>query len=268
MADEDRFLAAEEKFLQELPEDYPGDDEEHMVMGEVPWTEPVKRKKIQKKAGTLADAVSDCVYENGIDIIFQEDDETLEDYLIARSVNLMERKYICNIVQSGLVETIVDRINEGSDGIPGRREVIQNKGDTRLSNDRLYEITKEFVIGLRQGLLRSKERFGKKICNTFKEMRRKFAEANGIDYSEDDCTNPEPCKGTCPYCEGKNKELLEKADELSRTQEIVYPTFQIEKPNCTASAMTSDISSNTDETDTLVLDMGQMPVDPDPADIW
>lgn len=173
-------------------------DEEFGVMGEVPRSAPRKRKKIQKKPGTLADAVSDCVYEHGIDIIF-EDDDTLDDYLSARSVKPVERRYIENLISSGLAETIIDRINGGSDGIPGRKEVIQNKGDTLLRNDLIYEITKEFAIGLRQGLLRSKERFGKKICNTFKEMRREFAEANGIDYSEEDCTNPEPCKGTCPY---------------------------------------------------------------------
>ncbi|MEE3481664.1 MAG: hypothetical protein VZQ80_06720 [Lachnospiraceae bacterium] len=204
-------------------------DEEFGVMGEVPRSEPLKKRKpIQKKPGTLADAVSDCVYEHGIDVIF-EDAGTLDDYLFARSVKPMERRYIGNLIGSGLAETIIDRINEGSDGIPGRQEVIQNKGDTRLQNDRLYEIAKEFAIGLRQGLLRSKERFGKKICNTFKEMRREFAAANGIDYSEEDCTNPEPCRGTCPYCEGKNKELLDKADALSRTQEIIYPEFHLRK---------------------------------------
>lgn len=229
--------------------------EEHLVMGQVPLTtRPTKRKTVHKKPGTLADAVSDCVFECGIDAAFH--DGVLDDYLFARSIRAPEGIYIRNIIHSELAETIVDRIEEGSDGIPGRKEVLKYKGDSRLPEDRLYEITKEFATGLRQGLLRSKERFGKKICNTFKEMRREFAAANGIDYFEDDCTNPEPCKGTCPYCEGKNKELLGKADELSRTQEIVYPQFHVDSPLMNTSGQKS--SAKAVNPGALEFDMGEM----------
>ena len=74
-----------------------------------------------------------------------------------------------------------------------------------------------------------KNQFGRSICNSLKEMRRQFADANGIEYEEEDCTNPNPCTGTCPYCEQKNKYLLEEAAKLSQQKDIVYPKFKVEK---------------------------------------
>ena len=74
-----------------------------------------------------------------------------------------------------------------------------------------------------------RDHFGRSICNSLKEMRRQFADANGIDYEEEDCTNPNPCTGTCPYCEQKNKYLLEEAAKVSQQKDIVYPKFKIKK---------------------------------------
>lgn len=72
-----------------------------------------------------------------------------------------------------------------------------------------------------------KNMFGRSICNSLKEMRRQFADANGIEYQEEDCTNTNSCTGTCPYCEEKNRYLLDQARKLSEEKEIVYPEFSL-----------------------------------------
>lgn len=68
---------------------------------------------------------------------------------------------------------------------------------------------------------------GKSTCHKLKEMRQKFAEANGIDFYEEECTYDGPCNGTCPYCDSKTRELTNKAKALQKNGTIVYPTFDI-----------------------------------------
>jgi len=68
---------------------------------------------------------------------------------------------------------------------------------------------------------------GKSTCHKLKEMRKKFAEANGIDFFEEECTYNGPCNGTCPYCDSKTRELTNKAKELQKNGAIVYPTIDI-----------------------------------------
>ena len=42
---------------------------------------------------------------------------------------------------------------------------------------------------------------GRDICNTLKAIRKQIADANGIDYSPEECHFTGECKGTCPKCE-------------------------------------------------------------------
>lgn len=67
---------------------------------------------------------------------------------------------------------------------------------------------------------------GKNTCAQLKELRRLFALTNGIDYEEEDCTYEGPCEGTCPYCDAKTKELLQKAEELKIVE---YPQVDIDE---------------------------------------
>lgn len=68
---------------------------------------------------------------------------------------------------------------------------------------------------------------GKSTCHKLKEMRHKFAEANGIEFSEEECTYDGPCNGTCPYCDSKTRELSSKAKELQKKGTVKYPAIDI-----------------------------------------
>ncbi len=42
---------------------------------------------------------------------------------------------------------------------------------------------------------------GKKICNILKDIRKKIANDNNIEYNPKECTHKGECMGTCPACE-------------------------------------------------------------------
>lgn len=44
---------------------------------------------------------------------------------------------------------------------------------------------------------------GKQICGILKDIRRRIAEANGIEYAASDCNYEGDCSGTCPRCEAE-----------------------------------------------------------------
>jgi len=49
--------------------------------------------------------------------------------------------------------------------------------------------------------------YGKKVCNTLKEIRQQIADKNEIEYTTSECHFDEECKGTCPKCESEIKYL-------------------------------------------------------------
>jgi len=60
---------------------------------------------------------------------------------------------------------------------------------------------------------------GRKVCNTLKEIRRKIADKNEIEYSTTDCHFEGECKGTCPQCESEVRYLeneLRKRTQLGK----------------------------------------------------
>jgi len=60
---------------------------------------------------------------------------------------------------------------------------------------------------------------GRKVCNTLKEIRRKIADKNEIEYSTPDCHFEGECKGTCPQCESEVRYLeneLQKRTQLGK----------------------------------------------------
>jgi len=44
---------------------------------------------------------------------------------------------------------------------------------------------------------------GKELCNLLRQIRRKIAETNEIEYLSADCHNEEECLGTCPKCDAE-----------------------------------------------------------------
>ena len=60
---------------------------------------------------------------------------------------------------------------------------------------------------------------GRKICNTLKEIRRRIAEKNDIEYTAVECPVEEECSGTCPQCESEVEYLeneLHKRTQLGK----------------------------------------------------
>jgi len=60
---------------------------------------------------------------------------------------------------------------------------------------------------------------GRKVCNTLKEIRRRIADRNEIEYSTSDCHFEGECKGTCPQCESEVRYLeneLRKRTQLGK----------------------------------------------------
>ncbi len=79
-----------------------------------------------------------------------------------------------------------------------------------------------------------RENVGKTICNQLKEMRRAFARANHIEYEEHDCTQTNPCNGTCDYCDKQTAYLISEAKKYSAVREIVYPKMTVDWKNALA----------------------------------
>lgn len=48
---------------------------------------------------------------------------------------------------------------------------------------------------------------GRNICDTLKAIRKEIADANGIEYSPEECHFKGECRGTCPKCEQEVKDL-------------------------------------------------------------
>ena len=45
--------------------------------------------------------------------------------------------------------------------------------------------------------------YGKKVCNTLKEIRQQIADKNEIEYVTSDCHFDGECQGTCPKCDAE-----------------------------------------------------------------
>lgn len=48
---------------------------------------------------------------------------------------------------------------------------------------------------------------GRNICDTLMAIRKEIADANGIEYSPEECHFKGECRGTCPKCEQEVKDL-------------------------------------------------------------
>lgn len=61
---------------------------------------------------------------------------------------------------------------------------------------------------------------GKEKCKALKEIRKKIAESNDIEYAVTECSHQGDCKGTCPKCEAELRYLereLERRVKLGKT---------------------------------------------------
>lgn len=62
---------------------------------------------------------------------------------------------------------------------------------------------------------------GKETCKILKEIRRKIAEANGIEFATSECRYKGDCLGTCPKCEAEVRYLEQQLRARSLTGKAV-----------------------------------------------
>ncbi len=69
---------------------------------------------------------------------------------------------------------------------------------------------------------------GKEKCKLLKEVRKEFAEANGIPYEPRECHYEGDCLGTCPACEKETEDLLALVKQKEENGEDIK-TVDLEK---------------------------------------
>ena len=65
---------------------------------------------------------------------------------------------------------------------------------------------------------------GKEICKALKEIRRRIASENDIEFVTSECRHKGDCQGTCPKCEAELRyleEQLESRRRLGKTSRVV-----------------------------------------------
>lgn len=92
--------------------------------------------------------------------------------------------------------------------IPGYNDSAnQNASVVLLSEMGFYRIELFKYTVHKNDLLKKSIPFGKAICEVLKNIRKTIADANGIEYSIEECYHTGICPGTCPKCD-KELELL------------------------------------------------------------
>lgn len=81
---------------------------------------------------------------------------------------------------------------------------------------------------------------GKGKCKILKDIRRKIAEENGIDYVTTECKYQGDCTGTCPKCEAEVRYLegeLEKRRNAGKSVLVagIAASMVVAMPGCAAS---------------------------------
>lgn len=65
---------------------------------------------------------------------------------------------------------------------------------------------------------------GKDVCETLKDIRRKVAAANEIDYEPRVCHHEGDCSGTCPACEAEVRYIESELNRRRRLGKAVVVT--------------------------------------------
>lgn len=64
-------------------------------------------------------------------------------------------------------------------------------------------------------------KYGKKVCELLKDIRKQIADDNGIEYTPISCDHEGDCPGTCPQCDKELKELQEILDKKESCNEPI-----------------------------------------------
>lgn len=172
----------------------------------------------------LVKAVSEMISEFGISIFTDRYKAVnlFADYFVGK------KKYL-NVARIAVREGLIDRlVKDGNKPTTVQRATLDSS--IRYMTDELgmgYEASAEVLLSFQAAINKSISTIrGKSICHQLKDMRRRFADINGIPFEEEECTHEGPCAGTCPYCDSKTKELNDKAKQLGKNP--IYPDTSID----------------------------------------
>ncbi len=70
---------------------------------------------------------------------------------------------------------------------------------------------------------------GREKCEQLREIRKKIAEANGIEYEPVECFHEGPCAGTCPVCDEEIRYLDEQLEQKRARGEEIRLTALVEE---------------------------------------
>lgn len=89
---------------------------------------------------------------------------------------------------------------------------------------------------------------GKEKCKILREIRRRIAEENGIEYAVEDCKHKGNCRGTCPKCESDVR-YLEAELEKRRTagKRVAVASLALSIAILSGCEKDSDVSETSDK---------------------
>lgn len=64
--------------------------------------------------------------------------------------------------------------------------------------------------------------YGKRICRTLKELRKRIADANDIPFEIEECSHQGDCPGTCPKCEVELRFLMDSIDRREQEGKAIH----------------------------------------------
>ena len=133
-----------------------------------------------------------------------------------------------NVFRIILMTKAVEWLISYAEGKRGRESVEKDcasllQDEWGLSSEVCIPVIEQVMNAIDHAVEERTNAVGKSICKQLKDMRRRFAEANQIEYYEEDCTETRPCAGTCPYCEERTKYLVEEARKIAAVRDVVYP---------------------------------------------
>lgn len=98
---------------------------------------------------------------------------------------------------------------------------------------------------------------GKRICRILKDIRKRIAEENDIDFIVSECTYRGNCAGTCPKCEAEVQYLCEQLDVRRQMGKAVMLTGLSMGMLASSVAMSSCNQSNGDKNEISIEEIGQ-----------
>jgi len=130
--------------------------------------------------------------------IFPDKDMSIDELeLSVRSYNCLKRAGI-NTVGELISKTREEKMGVRNFGRKSLEEVLE----------KLNELGFELSTG--EDKYTEKNHPGRDKCDKLRKIRKKIAEANGIDFEPAECHHTGPCLGTCPVCDEEIKYLDEQ----------------------------------------------------------